>query len=112
SLSPDEVQPGDPEIKIPAPRDAKRITVTFPFGDTKLAAWDDDVGAWMVRFLIDKDTPDGVYQARVTIEHADGRIEVLNLPYTVDTQPPVVALTVTKTRTGYAITAKQTTRYK
>ena len=112
NLSPDEIQPGDPEIKIPAPRDAKRVLVTFPFGDTKLAEWDDDVGAWMVRFLIDKDTPDGEYQARITIEHADGRIELMSLPYIVDTKAPVMQLSAKRTSTGYAITAKQTTRYK
>ena len=92
SLSPDEIQPGDPEIKIPAPREAHSVVVVFPFGETKLAVWDDETNAWMVRFLIDKDTPDGVYQARVTITHADGRIEVLSLPYTVDTQAPAVQL--------------------
>ena len=83
SLSPDEVQPGDPEIKIPAPLDAQSVVVSFPFGETKLAVWDEDVNAWMVRFLIDQQTPDGIYYVRVTVTHADGRIEVLQLPYIV-----------------------------
>ena len=56
SLSPDEVQPGDPEIKIPAPQGARSVIVTFPWGESKVAVWDRDVDAWMVRFLIDKDT--------------------------------------------------------
>lgn len=107
SLSPDEIQPGDPEIKIPAPRDARSVVVVFPFGETKLAAWDDDTNAWMVRFLIDKDTPDGVYQARVTVTHADGRVELLTLPYTVDTQAPAVQLSVTKVAGGYLVKANQ-----
>ncbi len=109
SLSPDEIQPGDPEIKIPAPRDAHSVVVTFPFGETKLAVWDDDTNAWMVRFLIDKDTPDGVYQASVTITHGDGRIEVLQLPYTVDTQAPAMQLSVTRIAGGYRIKANQIT---
>ena len=112
SLSPDEIQPGDPEIKIPAPHDARSVVVTFPFGDTKLAQWDDETNAWMVRFLIDKETPDGEYQARVTITHADGRIEVLSLPYTVDTKAPAVQLSVTKIATGYRIRANQITTGK
>ena len=107
SLSPDEIQPGDPEIKIPAPHDARSVVVTFPVGETKLAQWDDETNAWMVRFLIDKETPDGEYQAHVTITHADGRIEVLSLPYTVDTQAPAVQLSVTKLATGYRIRANQ-----
>ncbi len=107
SLSPDEIQPGDPEIKIPAPRDARSVVVTFPFGETKLADWDADVDAWMVRFLIDNQTPDGEYQARVTITHADGRVETTTLSYTVDTVAPAVRLTVTRIAGGYAITARQ-----
>jgi hypothetical protein len=107
SLSPDEIQPGDPEIKIPAPRDAQRVLVTFPWGETKVAEWDRDVDAWMVRFLIDMNTPDGDYQARVTVTHADGRVEVLHLGYTVDTLAPVMKLTATWMGDGYRITARQ-----
>lgn len=107
SLSPDEIQPGDPEIKIPAPRDARSVIVSFPWGETKVAEWDRDVDAWMVRFLVDKDTPDGDYQARVTITHSDGRIEVLHLGYTVDTVAPVMKLAATWTGDGYRITARQ-----
>jgi hypothetical protein len=107
SLSPDEIQPGDPEIKIPAAEDARSVVVTFPFGETKLAVWDQDVDAWMVRFLIDKDTPDGEYQARVTITHADGSVQVMTLPYTVDTEAPAVRLVAVRTADGYRITATQ-----
>jgi len=107
SLSPDEIQPGDPEIKIPAPADARSVLVSFPFGETKLAVWDVEANAWMVRFLIDKDTPDGDYEVRVTITHADGRIELRTLPYTVDTQAPAIQLTVTKVAAGYRIRARQ-----
>jgi len=107
SLSPDEIQPGDPEIKIPAPADARSVIVTFPWGESKVAVWDRDADAWMVRFLIDLDTPDGDYLARVAITHADGRVESLQLGYTVDTTAPAVRLTVKRTATGYVITARQ-----
>jgi hypothetical protein len=107
SLSPDEVQPGDPEIKIPAPRDAQSVLVTFPWGETKVAEWDRDIDAWMVRFLIDMDTPDGDYQARVAITHADGHVEVLQLGYTVDTVAPDMKLTAVWVGDGYRIVAKQ-----
>jgi len=107
SLAPDEIQPGDPEIKIPAPRDARSVIVSFPFGETKRAVWDAEVNAWMVRFLIDKETADGDYLVRVTITHADGRIELVQLPYTVDTLPPSVDFTVTRVAGGYRIRAAQ-----
>jgi hypothetical protein len=108
SLSPDEIQPGDPEVKIPAPRDARSVVVTFPFGETKVAEWDHEVGAWMVRFLIDKETPDGDYQVRAVVTHADGRVELISLTYTVDTAAPIVALTATRVANGYLIKATQT----
>lgn len=107
NLSPEEIQPGDPEVKVPAPADAREVLVSFPFGETKRAVWDAELDAWMVRFLIDKDTPDGRYLARVTITHADGRVELLSLPYTVDTHAPTVQLTATRTAEGYRITAVQ-----
>jgi hypothetical protein len=110
NLSPDEIQPGDPEVKVPAPADAREVLVSFPFGETKRAVWDADADAWMVRFLIDKDTPDGDYTARVTVTHADGHVQLMSLRYVVDTHAPVVALSWTRVAGGYQITAKQTHR--
>ena len=107
SLSPDEIQPGDPEIKIPAPQNAQSVVVSFPFGETKVAVWDEDAQAWMVRFLIDQATADGEYEVRVTITHADGRLQVMKLPYTVDTKAPEVKITATKDATGYKLVARQ-----
>jgi hypothetical protein len=112
SLSPDRIQPGDPEVRIPAPPDARAVTVTFPFGETKVARYEPDLGAWTVRFLIDEDTPDGVYHVYVRITHADGHVELLRLAYTVDTEAPSVAVTwrwaAGRSRT-YLIEARQVT---
>ncbi len=107
SLSPDEIQPGDPEIKIPAPQDARSVVVSFPFGETKLAVWDDEANSWMARFLIDQATADGEYSVRVMITHADGRLEVIKLPYTVDTKAPMVKVTAIRDLTGYKLVARQ-----
>ncbi|HET7503022.1 MAG TPA: VIT and VWA domain-containing protein [Kofleriaceae bacterium] len=108
NLSPDEIQPGDPEVKVPAPADAREVLVSFPFGETKRAVWDPELDAWMVRFLIDKSTPDGAYLARVTITHANGWVQVMQLPYAVDTHAPTVELTATRVAGGYRIAARQT----
>ena len=108
NLSPDEIQPGDPEVKVPAPADAREVLVSFPFGETKRAVWDPELDAWMVRFLIDKDTPDGRYVARVTVTHADGRVQLMSLPYTVDTHGPAIQLIATRVADGYRIAATQT----
>jgi len=92
-LSPDQIQPGDPEVRVPAPADARAVTVTFPFGATKAARYEPELGAWTVRFLIGRDTPDGVYHVYVRITHADGHVELLRLSYTVDTAAPAVSVT-------------------
>lgn len=92
-LSPDQIQPGDPEVRVPAPADARAVTVTFPFGVTKAARYEPELGAWTVRFLVGRDTPDGVYHVHVRITHRDGHVELLRLSYTVDTQAPAVAVT-------------------
>jgi hypothetical protein len=106
SLSPDEIQPGDPEIKIPAPADARAVVVSLPTGETKLAEWDDELAAWMVRFLVDKDTADGEYWASIAITHGDGRVERLRLPYLVDTVAPAIEVDVVRRGDRFELTAR------
>jgi hypothetical protein len=91
-LGPGDLQPGDPEIHIPAPRDAVSVEVVFPFGESKAARWEDQLGQWTVRFLVDDDTAPGTYAVLVRVTHADGRIELLELEYTIDTEAPQLRL--------------------
>ncbi|MBE7451946.1 MAG: hypothetical protein HS111_24590 [Kofleriaceae bacterium] len=56
------------------------------------------------------DTPDGDYQARITVTHADGRVEILHLGYTIDTTAPAMKLTATWTGDGYRLEARQSGR--
>ncbi len=107
SLHPDHIQPGDPEIRVPAPREARSVVVVFPFGESMPAQWDDTIGAWTVRFLVDKDTEDGEYPVIVRITHADGTPELLELSYTVDTQAPKVSVELIAN--GRQITIRATT---
>jgi hypothetical protein len=85
-LGPGDLQPGDPEIHIPAPRDAVSVEVVFPFGESKAARWEEPLGQWTVRFLVDDDTTPGIYAVLVRVTHADGRIELLELEYTIDVE--------------------------
>lgn len=110
SLNPDDIQPGDPEVRIPAPEDARAVVVVFPFGETKVATWESALRAWSVRFLIDRDTPDGVYPVLVRITHADGAVELLRLQYRVDTHAPVVEVTLrpaARRGRGWIVEARQ-----
>jgi hypothetical protein len=107
SISPDHLQPGDPEVRIPAPADAASVVVVFPFGETKSASWENDAhagqsgtGWWVARFLVDAHTPDGTYEIVVRITHHDGRVEIMKLPYIVDTQRPNLDVKVRAKRNG------------
>ncbi|WP_165703595.1 VIT and vWA domain-containing protein [Enhygromyxa salina] len=91
-LGPGDLQPGDPEIHIPAPRDALSVDVVFPFGETKSARWEHELGQWTVRFLVDDDTEPGTYEVLVRVTHANGRVELLNLEYTIDVEAPQLRL--------------------
>lgn len=110
SVSPDHLQPGDPEVRIPAPADAQSVVVVFPFGETKNAVFenDDRGGAWVARFLVDAHTPDGTYLISIRVTHAAGRVEIIELPYVVDTKQPDLSVTIEPKRDGsYVIKAKQ-----
>ena len=52
-------------------------------------------------------TPDGTYEIVVRITHHDGGVEILRLPYTVDTPRPNLDVTVSARKGGYEIRAKQ-----
>ncbi len=93
----DRIQPGDPEIHVPAPADAEGVVVVFPFGETKIASYDPEARQWVVRFLIDAGTPDGTYRVAVRITHHDGRVELTSVSYVVDTLKPVVDVTLRAT---------------
>lgn len=94
SLSPGDIQPGDPEILIPAPEDARSVVVVFPFGETKTARWDARSGQWIVRFLIDEETAPGTYEVAVRVTLADGSVQMLTAEYTVDTRAPQLDLSL------------------
>jgi Ca-activated chloride channel family protein len=87
-LSRDDMPPGDPVLTVRAPRDAIQVTASFPFGLVKDLEWDAQEESWKVRFLVPNDVPDGVYQAKVVIVHADGTIEMAKATYTIDSTEP------------------------
>jgi len=84
SVSPARSLPGDPEIRVPAPSNARAVTIILPFGETLSADWESDVGVWSARFLIPADAEEGSYPIEILITHADGRPERMRVWYTVD----------------------------
>jgi Ca-activated chloride channel homolog len=90
ALSRLNMPPGDPILKVHAPRDARSVTALFPFGTTQSLAWDDFSEAWMTRFLVPKDVADGEYEVRAVITLADGTVTATSVQYTIDSKAPSI----------------------
>lgn len=88
TLSRSAMPPGDPILKVRAPKNAKRVTAYFPFGLTQDLVWDDLSEQWLTRFLVPKEVADGTYEVPVSIVHADGRVEASVASYTIDSAEP------------------------
>jgi Ca-activated chloride channel family protein len=88
TLSRSAMPPGDPILKVRAPKDARRVTAWFPFGLTLDLLWDDGSEQWLGRFLVPKEVVDGTYEVPVSIVHADGRVEASAASYTIDAKEP------------------------
>ncbi|HSD20917.1 MAG TPA: VIT and VWA domain-containing protein, partial [Anaeromyxobacter sp.] len=91
-LAPARVKPGDPELRVSAPQSAVSVTVALPFEPTPREAIRDPLrGDFVLRFLVPPAWPDGSYDARVTILHANGAREQRIAPIRVDTTPAAIA---------------------
>lgn len=92
ALSRMSMPPGDPVLKVTAPKDAKRVTAFFPFGLVSDLAWDDFSEAWMTRFLVPKDVADGDYDVRVLVVGADGTVTTSSVRFTIDSKSPAMQI--------------------
>jgi Ca-activated chloride channel family protein len=88
TLSRSAMPPGDPILKVRAPKSARRVTAYFPFGLTQDLAWDEPSEQWLTRFLVPKEVADGTYEIPVSIVRADGRVEASVVSYTIDSAEP------------------------
>lgn len=105
TISPARSLPGDPEIRIPAPADARAVTVLLPFGETLAAVWEPEIDRWTARFLVPGDAEEGSYPIEIAITHADGRLERARLWYTVDASAPMLEVeAIGDVRPGATIT--------
>jgi len=94
TVSPARALPGDPEIRVPAPPDARDVTIILPFGESLTAEYERGLGVWTARFLIPRDADEGTYPMEILVTHASGRLEHLRLWYTVDATAASVHLEV------------------
>jgi Ca-activated chloride channel family protein len=94
ALSRLNMPPGDPILRVAAPRDAQGVTAYFPFGLVQDLHWDEGTEQWMTRFLVPKNVPDGVYDVKVAVTHADGHVEASITQYTIDAKEPAFEVLV------------------
>ncbi len=94
TVSPARSLPGDPEIRVPAPRDASAVTILLPFGETLSAEWDPEVSQWTARFLIPRDAEEGTYPIEILVRLASGATDRYRVWYTVDQHAPTVTVEV------------------
>jgi Ca-activated chloride channel family protein len=87
-LSPDYVQPGDPELTVCAGDDTLAVTAYFPFGLVQSLDLDFDTGCWGSRFLVPTDMADGEYRILVAIERDGGAVDFEEVPLWVDATAP------------------------
>lgn len=92
--------PGDPILRVRAPKNARRVTASFPFGLTLDLAWDEFTEQWATRFLVPKEVTDGSYTVPVVIEHADGHVEATSVEYTIDARAPGFTVDVKRNAAG------------
>jgi Mg-chelatase subunit ChlD len=93
-LAPDRIMPGDPEIRVRAPRGADDVAAVLPWGERVELAWDEREALWLGRFLVPRATPDGLYRVRIFVT-AQGRTSLrATLHYLVDSAAPTFDLAV------------------
>lgn len=92
SLSPDRIKPGDPEIRVRAPRSAGAVYAVLPWGELVHCSWSDAAGAWVGRFLVPRSAADGLYRVRVFVQTQAGTELRGTLFYRVDSAPPRFSL--------------------
>lgn len=92
SLSPNAIKPGDPEILVNAPEDARAVTALLPWGEHVYCSWDAGLRRWIGRFLVPREADDGAYRVRIFIEDAVGDIIIHSVGYTVDSEAPLMRL--------------------
>lgn len=112
ALSRSTMPPGDPLLTVRAPKDALQVTAYFPFGLVRDLQWDESLEAWTVRFLVPKTVADGTYVAKVVIVHKDGRVELGQGQYVIDSLAPDFELDAERTAAGATLRVRVNERVR
>ncbi len=97
-LRPRVIKPGDPVLQVRAPEGTQRVSVVFPFGETKPAHYDDERDLWVCRFLVPAGIEDGDYDAIVILTDGDGGQVRERKRFVIDSNPPRVTASLSADR--------------
>ncbi len=97
-LRPRVIKPGDPVLHVRAPEDTVRVSVVFPFGETKPARYDEELGLWVCRFLVPVGLHDGRYEAIVILTDGDGGQVRERKTFVIDSEPPAITVELDRDR--------------
>jgi Ca-activated chloride channel family protein len=96
TVSPDRVAPGDPELRIRAPRSASSVVATLPWGGEVRCAWDETEGLWFGRFLVPRTLGDGVHKLSIFSTMQGRKQRRGSLLLRVDSRAPQYRLRATR----------------
>ena len=94
SLGPDRIKPGDPEIRVHAPRNTRQVLGILPWGELVPCAWDEREQLWLGRFLVPRGFADGLYRTRILVRTQSGWASRGTLYFRVDSAPPAFELSL------------------
>jgi hypothetical protein len=92
SLGPDRVMPGDPEVRVHAPRSAEAVFALLPWGETVHCSYSEDEQLWLGRFLVPRALHDALYRVRVFVTEQGLTQLRTSLFVRVDSRPPAFSL--------------------
>lgn len=105
ALSPDRVAPGDPELRIRAPRSAAAVVALLPWGEQVQCSFHEAEGLWLGRFLVPRSIADGLYKIAVFTMTQGKTNRRGSLLLRVDSKAPRYRLEVRATETGLELGA-------
>lgn len=105
ALSPDRVAPGDPELRIRAPRSASAVVALLPWGEQIECSFHEAEGLWLGRFLVPRNVADGLYKIAVFTTSQGKTARRGSLLLRVDSKAPRYRLDVRATETGLELGA-------
>ncbi|MBP9111411.1 MAG: VWA domain-containing protein [Polyangiaceae bacterium] len=89
-LSRSLMPPGDPTLFVRAPKEAKEVIASFPFGLELPLSYDPSLEKWTARFLVPDNVKDGKYEIRVRVTMPSGETSIDTVEYVIDSNAPLL----------------------